>query len=93
MNCIQCGNEHYLIELENGKYGCKDCLDVIGNQQSELEQVIKDSFKKHEIEKIEHQINALDAVKLNIMRENGLLSKKDMKKIRKSYARMMGKGV
>lgn len=87
--CIQCGSENYLIELQNGKFGCQDCLEKIGKEQKALLKVLKSYFKKYDIYNVQHQIKALEAIILHIKNENLLLDEHETYNIKKEYEKQL----
>jgi hypothetical protein len=87
--CIQCGSEDYLIELQDGKFGCKDCLNKIGQEQKELLETIESCFEKHKIDNVQHQITALESIILHIKNENLLLDIHETYNIKKEYGKQM----
>lgn len=87
--CIQCGATDKLLELDNGIFACKKCLDVLGKEQREMQEYIEDYLAENfGINSPETQAKTLEAISISIKYKNGLLGEDEIKKINREKERM-----
>lgn len=87
--CIQCGATDKLLELDNGIFACKKCLDVLGKEQREMQEYIEDYLAENfGINSPETQAKTLEAISISIKYKNGLLGKNEIEKINREKERM-----
>lgn len=90
--CVQCGSKNHLIELQNGKYGCIDCLNGLGKEQNQIKtNIINYLETDFNMTNPLHQANCLLAIGTEILYENNLLDEDMTKSIEETYERMFGK--
>lgn len=90
--CVQCGSKDNLIELQNGKYGCMDCLNELGKEQNQIKVDIVNYLETdYKITNPLHQANCLTAIATTLLYENNLLSEDVIKSINETYEKMFGK--
>lgn len=90
--CVQCGSKDNLIELQNGKYGCMDCLNKLGKEQNQIKADIVNYLETdYKITNPLHQANCLTAIATTLLYENNLLSEDVIKSINETYEKMFGK--
>lgn len=87
--CIQCGATDKLLELDNGIFACKKCLDVLGKEQREMQEYIEDYLAENfGINSPETQAKTLEAISISIKYKNGLLGEDEIEKINREKERM-----
>lgn len=87
--CIQCGATDKLLELNNGIFACKKCLDVLGKEQREMQEYIEDYLAENfGINSPETQAKTLEAISISIKYKNGLLGEDEIEKINREKERM-----
>lgn len=87
--CIQCGATDKLLELDNGIFACKQCLDALGEEQREMQEYIEDYLAKNfGINSPETQAKTLEAISISIKYKNGLLGEDEIEKINREKERM-----
>lgn len=87
--CIQCGATDKLLELDNGIFTCKKCLDVLGKEQREMQEYIEDYLAENfGINSPETQAKTLEAISISIKYKNGLLGEDEVEKINREKERM-----
>ena len=87
--CIQCGATDKLLELDNGIFACKKCLDVLGKEQREMQEYIEDYLAENfGINSPETQAKTLEAISISIKYKNGLLGEDEVEKINREKERM-----
>lgn len=87
--CIQCGATDKLLELDNGIFACKRCLDVLGEEQREMQEYIEDYLAENfGINSPETQAKTLEAISISIKYKNGLLGEDEIEKINREKERM-----
>lgn len=87
--CIQCGATDKLLELDNGIFTCKKCLDVLGKEQREIQEYIEDYLAENfGINSPETQAKTLEAISISIKYKNGLLGEDEVEKINREKERM-----
>ena len=90
--CVQCGSKDNLIELQNGKYGCMDCLNELSKEQNQIKADIVNYLETdYKITNPLHQANCLTAIATTLLYENNLLSEDVIKSINETYEKMFGK--
>ena len=69
--CIQCGATDKLLELDNGIFACKQCLDALGEEQREMQEYIEDYLAENfGINSPETQAKTLEAISISIKYKN-----------------------
>lgn len=87
--CIQCGQNEKLYKLDSGEYVCKDCLDIIGQEQKEMKECILNYLNEDwQITNPETQAKVLEALALEIRIENKIIDEEKMKEIIQTKERM-----
>lgn len=87
--CIQCGATDKLLELDNGIFACKRCLDALGEEQREMQEYIEDYLTENfGINSPETQAKTLEAISISIKYKNGLLGENEIEKINREKERM-----
>ena len=87
--CIQCGATDKLLELDNGIFACKQCLDALGEEQREMQEYIEDYLAENfGINSPETQAKTLEAISISIKYKNGLLGEDEVEKINREKERM-----
>lgn len=87
--CIECGSTDKLLQLQNGYYACKNCLDTLGKEQREIQEYITNYISENfQINNPETQAKTLEAIAKCIRYNNGLLSEKEIEEINKEKERM-----
>lgn len=87
--CIQCGATDKLLELDNGIFACKRCLDALGEEQREMQEYIEDYLAENfGINSPETQTKTLEAISISIKYKNGLLGEDEIGKINREKERM-----
>lgn len=87
--CIQCGGTDKLLELDNGIFACKRCLDALGEEQREMQEYIEDYLAENfGINSPETQAKTLEAISISIKYKNGLLGEDEIEKINREKERM-----
>lgn len=87
--CIQCGATDKLLELDNGIFACKQCLDALGEEQREMQEYIEDYLAENfGINSPETQAKTLEAISISIKYKNGLLGEDEIEKINREKERM-----
>ena len=87
--CIQCGTTDKLLELDNGIFACKQCLDALGEEQREMQEYIEDYLAENfGINSPETQAKTLEAISISIKYKNGLLGEDEVEKINREKERM-----
>lgn len=87
--CIQCGATDKLLELDNGMFACKQCLDALGEEQREMQEYIEDYLAENfGINSPETQAKTLEAISISIKYKNGLLGEDEIEKINREKERM-----
>lgn len=87
--CIQCGATGKLLELDNGIFACKKCLDALGEEQREMQEYIEDYLAENfGINNPETQAKTLEAISISIKYKSGLLGEDEVEKINREKERM-----
>ena len=87
--CIQCGETKKLLELQNGIFACKKCLDALGKEQKEIQEYIVNYLSENfQINNPETQAKTLEAVAKCIRYNNGILNQNEIDEINKEQERM-----
>ena len=87
--CIQCGATDKLLELDNGIFTCKKCLDALGKEQRKMQEYIEDYLVENfGINSPETQAKTLEAISISIKYKNGLLGEDEVEKINREKERM-----
>lgn len=87
--CIQCGATDKLLELDNGIFACKRCLDALGEEQRKMQEYIEDYLAENfGINSPETQAKTLEAISISIKYKNGLLGEDEIEKINREKERM-----
>ena len=87
--CIQCGATDKLLELDNGIFACKKCLDALGEEQREMQEYIEDYLAENfGINSPETQAKTLEAISISIKYKTGLLGEDEVEKINREKERM-----
>lgn len=87
--CIQCGATDKLLELDNGIFTCKKCLDALGKEQRKMQEYIEDYLAENfGINSPETQAKTLEAISISIKYKNGLLGEDEVEKINREKERM-----
>lgn len=87
--CIQCGATDKLLELDNGIFTCKKCLDALGKEQREMQEYIENYLAENfGINNPGTQAKTLEAISISIKYKNGLLGEDEVEKINREKERM-----